>query len=481
MEIAVRSPLKAGVIALSASAIAVSAFAPAPAVQLPASPEVRAVAVQLAAAYNPLQPWIDDFETAGANVKALGQAFFQAPAVLLQQFLANQIDHIGTILKNPGNIGSVLQGVAHNVQSVIKEATLLGTDPTDWTIADSNDVWHGLVAQMLPNMLPTAGNAQATAFVTQVVNVLASPLSGVLMGLVGPAVSPVVALVNSFTAIGNALFHGNLAKAVQAAINIPASVVKGFLNGANLNLDALAPLITKTMPAGNSLGKLNIQFGGLLTAGTTGMDLSGIGGSILNSLGLIATTTLAPDDPLPITGQGVGPIGALLNLTHLLAKALGWSGTGNPLAAKSTSVTTTATTAAAVTGAVTSIPSATTTGVTVSAAAATKSGAAAAETVSSGKSDSGTADTPGTAAATKKSGTSDATDSDSTDDAPAKSDSSKSDSSKSDSAKRASKRSSAKGGSASGVSTKRSSKQGSAKSTSRHHGKSHASSGSHGS
>lgn len=472
MEIAVRSPLKAGVIALSASAIAVSAFVPPPAVQLPASADVREVAVQLAAAYNPLQPWIDDFEAAGANVKALGQAFFQAPAVLLQQFLANQIDHIGTILKNPGNIGSVLQGVAHNVQSVIKEATLLGTDPADWTIADSNDVWHGLVAQMLPTMLPTAGNTQATAFVTQVVNVLASPLSGVLMGLVGPAVSPVVALVNSITAIGNALFHGNLAKAVQAAINIPASVVNGFLNGANLNLDALAPLITKTMPAGNSLGKLNIQFGGLLTAGTTGMDLSGIGGSILNSLGLIATTTLAPDDPLPITGQGVGPIGALLNLTHLLAKALGWSGTGNPLAAKSTSATTATTTTAAVSGAATSIPSATTTGVTVSAAAVTKSGAAAAENVSSGKSDNGTADT--TVATNKKSGASDATDSDSTSDASAKSDSSKS-----DSTKRGSKRSSTKGDSASGVSTKRASKQGSANSGSRHHGKSHASSGSH--
>ena len=64
------------------------------------------------------------------------------------------------------------------------------------------------------------------------------------------------------------------------------------------------------------------------------MDMTGIGGSILNSLGLTAETVLAPGFPLEITGQGIGPIGALVNLSHLLAKAIGWSGTGNPLAPK---------------------------------------------------------------------------------------------------------------------------------------------------
>ncbi|WP_244602241.1 outer membrane porin GjpA, partial [Mycolicibacterium sp. NCC-Tsukiji] len=290
--------------------------------------------MQLTAAYNPLQPWLDAFNTASANAGRIGEAFSEAPAVLLQQFLANQISHVGAILQNPGNIGAVIQDVGQNVKSAITAATLLGTKPEDWTIAGSNDVWHGLVAQMLPNMLPTAGNPQASAIVTQVVNVLASPLSGVLMGLVGPGISPVVALVNSITKIATSLAAGDAMTAAQAAINIPAAMVNGFLNGANLNLDVLAPLITKTMPAGNELQKLNIQFGGLFTAGVTGMDMTGIGGSILNSLGLTAETVLAPGFPLEITGQGIGPIGALVNLSHLLAKAIGWSGTGNPLAPK---------------------------------------------------------------------------------------------------------------------------------------------------
>lgn len=370
MELAVRSFAQAGVIALSASAIALTPLAPSVSanhLSPLSSTAVSNVAVQLTGAFNPLQPWIDGFQTAGANAKVLGQTFFEAPAVLLQQFLANQVSHVGTILRDPGSIGAVLKDVGHNVQSAIREATLLGTAPDDWTMADSNDVWHGLVAQMLPNMLPTAGNPQASAFITQVVNVLASPLSGILMGLVGPAVSPVVALVNSITAIGNSLLHGDLAKAVQTAINIPASVVNGFLNGANLNLDALAPLITKTMPAGNSLSKLNIQFGGLFTAGTTGMDLSGIGGSILNSLGMIATTDLAPDDPLPITGWGIGPIGALLNFTRLMAKAIGWDGTGNPLLPKATNPAPPAAAAASPS----SVPSLAATGVALSAAPVT--------------------------------------------------------------------------------------------------------------
>ncbi|MUM32635.1 outer membrane porin GjpA [Mycolicibacterium sp. CBMA 361] len=334
MNVAVRRHTKAGICAATTAAIVVSPLlSSAPAItHLPALPAISTANVQLTAAFNPLQPWLDAFNTASANAQQIGAAVSAAPAVLLQQFLANQISHVGAILHNPGSIGSVLQDVGQNVKSAITAATLLGTVPSDWTIAGSNDAWHGLVAGMLPSMLPTAGNPQASAIITQVINVLASPLSGVLIGLVGPGISPVVALVNSLTGIVTSLAKGDAMTAAQTAINIPASMVNGFLNGANLNLDVLAPLLTKTMPAGNSLQNLNFQFGGLFTAGVTGMDLSGIGGSILNSLGLTATTTLAPDVPLEITGQGIGPIGALVNLSHLLAKAIGWSGTGNPLA-----------------------------------------------------------------------------------------------------------------------------------------------------
>ncbi|MBS9534143.1 hypothetical protein KIH27_11155 [Mycobacterium sp. M1] len=52
---------------------------------------------------------------------------------------------------------------------------------------------------------------------------------------------------------------------------------------------------------------------------------AGIGGSILNSLGLTAIG-------LPAPGNALGPLAALENLDQIIAGALGWDGDGSPLA-----------------------------------------------------------------------------------------------------------------------------------------------------
>ncbi|BBX84627.1 outer membrane porin GjpA [Mycolicibacterium aubagnense] len=342
MNVAVRRHTKAGICAATTAAIVVSPLlssVPA-AAHLPALPSVSTAAVQLTAAYNPLQAWKDVFDTAGANAQKLGAEFSAAPAVLLQQILANQVTHLRTILQNPGSIGTVLGQVVKNVQSVVQAATLLNTDYNTGQAFGSLDGWHYMALNIMPKLLPTENDPRATQVITQVLNVLASPLSGVLIGLAGPAISPVVALVNSLTAAGAALSTGDAMAALQQVINIPANVVGGFLNGANLNLGALVPLINGSglLTHETTLHDLSIQFGGLLTAGVTGVDpvtgaANNIGGSILNSLGQVVTTGVMgfPLD-LPIAGQGVGPIGALMSLGQLLAKAIGWSGTGNPLA-----------------------------------------------------------------------------------------------------------------------------------------------------
>ncbi|MBN9635574.1 MAG: outer membrane porin GjpA, partial [Actinobacteria bacterium] len=131
MHVAVRRHTKAGICAAATAAVvAAPLLQSAPvAAHLPALPSVSSAAVQLTAAYNPLQPWIDAFNTASQNAQQIGAAVSAAPAVLLQQFLANQISHVGAILQNPGNIGEVLGQIGHNVQSAITAATLLGVDP----------------------------------------------------------------------------------------------------------------------------------------------------------------------------------------------------------------------------------------------------------------------------------------------------------------------------------------------------------------
>jgi hypothetical protein len=462
VEIAVRSHMRAGVIALSASAIVLSPLAPStPAVHLPSPSEVSSAAVRLAAAYNPLQPWIDVFQTAGADVQQLGQAFFQAPAVLLQQILANQVTHIGEVLKNPGSIGTVLGQVAKNVGAVVQAATLLNTDYNGPQIYGSADGWHNILVQEIPKLLPTVGNAQATKLITNVLNVLASPLSGVAIGLAGPLLSPVVALVNSATAVIKSLMAGHLVAAVQSLINIPAQMVGAVLNGATINLNGLAPLINNAhiLSDDTTLHGLSLALGGLLSPGAVGDGgtsgtVFGVGGSIVNALGQSLTTSMMgfPLD-LDIPGQAVGPIGALIGFGRALAKALGWSGTGNPLAAKSASATAGAAGTQAVAASATSIPSTTTKGVTVSptkvvaaASTTTKPKAAVASTTESDsvKTDTRKTDTVKADTGKTDSGKTDAGKTDSSTSASTKSDSSKSDSSKSSKHQHRSKHNSAK-------------------------------------
>lgn len=478
MQVTAHSRLTIGVGLVAAGVIAVSPLtAPAHLRHLPTLPASSDAAVALAAAYNPLQPWVDAFETAATDAKTLATDYFKTPAVLLQQILANQVTHIGEILKNPGSIGTVLGQVVKNVGAVVQAATLLGVDAFKHpeVAQQTLDGWHDIMLQSIPKLMNAGTPTAVVNVVKEVLNVLSSPISGIAMGLIGPVVSPVVALVNSATAIAGSLLAGHLADAVQSLINIPANMVGAVLNGATANLNGLVPVLNKLgLLKDTTMHTLSIAFGGLFSTGVTGQAQTGIGGSIFNAIGMNVTTGMMGFPlTIDIQGRAVGPIAALVSFGQIVAKALGWSGTGNPL--KPATTTTTAA-AADDAGSATSIPSITTTGVTVSAAATTP--AAGSETAAAKVA---SADTASTKVATVKvdtakasvaddttksdSGQTGSTDSDSTSSGTAKSDSAKSDSAKSDSAKSGS--------------TKHSSKRSSAKSSSHHHGKSHASRSSH--
>ncbi|MHC9292237.1 outer membrane porin GjpA [Mycobacterium sp. LTG2003] len=316
----------AGVALTAASAIAVApAIAPLPPdIQVP---RIAAAQVGLTAETDLLTRWIETFNTASENATTLSQFYFEAPGAALQQTIVNQVGYLGDLLNDPGSIGTVFQAIGDNLENAFNTATMQGL-PEDINelipiVALSNDPLHTVIVAFVPTFLPEG----TPEFVTPLVHFLASPVSGVLIGFAGPLVSPVVAALNSIQ-------DGDL-------LNLPANVVDGFLNGATLDLNALVPLINGAgvLPEGTTINRLGIAFGGLLSPGGTGNTIGGevgegpVGGSIFNSIDLsITSDALGIPLTLDAPGVAVGPIGALANLSQMIAGAIGWDGDGNPLA-----------------------------------------------------------------------------------------------------------------------------------------------------
>jgi hypothetical protein len=124
-------------------------------------------------------------------------------------------------------------------------------------------------------------------------------------------------------------------------LDAPANAVNSFFNGADLNLDALVPLIAQSglLPAGTTINALDFAFGGLLSVGSVSQGtytqngtitpITTPGGSILNSLGLTVTTdALGAPLTLNIASHAVGPLGALESISQTVGVLLGdhWDG-----------------------------------------------------------------------------------------------------------------------------------------------------------
>ncbi|MGV0738349.1 outer membrane porin GjpA [Mycobacterium syngnathidarum] len=330
MHAALRPYATAGIALVGASAIAVSPVVAPPVAPDIQVPRIAAAQVGLAAQTDVLARWVEVFNTASDNATTLAGFSFEAPAPALQQVIVNQVGYMGDVLNDPANIGTVFERIGANLQQTFSWATLQGL-PTDLNdpglapvIALSNEAAHVLILAVLPNFLPEG----TPEFVTPLVYFLASPVTGVLIGFAGPLVSPAVAALNSVMA-------GDL-------LNLPANVVDGFFNGATLNLDALLPAINGAgfLPEGTTLDRLGIAFGGLLSPGGTANTIplgtvvhpGPVGGSIFSSVDL-AITTDALGFPFTLTAPGVpvGPIGAVANLSQIVAGAIGWDGESNPL------------------------------------------------------------------------------------------------------------------------------------------------------
>ncbi|MGW0162055.1 outer membrane porin GjpA [Mycobacterium sp. NPDC003323] len=310
---------------------------------VPTPPALTSAAVQLTAAYDPLEPWIQAFETAYAGADQIGESFSEAPAILLRQFLSNQAGYLEQVLKNPGKLGDVIGQVLDNARSAVQAATLFGVDPGVQTDAglQTLDGWHAILLQSIPKILPEGTPPQVVPLLKEVLNLVSSPVSGIAMGLIGPLASPAVALANSLHAVVTSVLAGDLAGAVQDLINIPAKMVDAFLNGATLNLDGLVPMLNAArLLTDTTLHNLDIEFGGLFSAGVTGIANEGIGGSIFNAIGMNTTTGMMGFPlTLDIAGQRIGPLAALVTFGQIIAKAIGWPGVTTGAATAATAET----------------------------------------------------------------------------------------------------------------------------------------------
>jgi hypothetical protein len=285
-----------------------------------------------------LAPWLDQYNSAAENTTQLANNFFVAPWVGLQQAIANQGDFWQQLADDPTKLGEVTLAMQDNVKAVLDSYTLLGaSDDTVATVTGhtlSGDPDAGLLGHYdLVSFLPTLVDGGLIPLpegtdpdmVTEIVNFLASPASGIIMGALGPAISPWIALSNSIT-------DGD------GFNEIMANMVGGYFNGATLNLDFVLPMIddADVLPEGMSMDHLELAFGGLLTPGEVANapytffdssgdvvnEVPGVGGSILNSLGLQLTGVPALNE-LGFDGHAVGPIAAWQGFSQAVAGLLG--------------------------------------------------------------------------------------------------------------------------------------------------------------
>ncbi len=274
------------------------------------------------------------FSTTAANAQTVFSAGQNAVSTLLSADTAALPGNLQTALQAATLIGApgvVSSAVVDHTLGGVSEATAGGLLNGGVAIPIEGvheQVYEGLLGQGFG--VPGGAEGQLIAALD---NFAASPLSGVLIGAVGPFISPEVALFNSVqTALGDLTGpHADPAAAFTELVNAPVNVVNGFFNGATLNLDGLAPLFESFVSNGDSGGEsitgLSFAFGGLFSPGSVvdgvGGVENGVGGSILNSIGLNLAFTLPDDDAgatVDVPAIGVGPIAAVEGLANTIGE-----------------------------------------------------------------------------------------------------------------------------------------------------------------
>ncbi|MBU3749096.1 MAG: hypothetical protein FGM52_01365 [Mycobacterium sp.] len=302
MHITSRSYLTAGIATLGVGALALAPVQPIPH-QLDLAPQkvVSSLAVDLAAAVDPITAWVNVFQTSAANIAILNEFQQQNPFPLLKTIGANIATYIEEI--SNGQIDLVFEQIGNNIQTffeapwdpgTVQSIPVVWDPPKEVTVALGDylsDTQPPTPATSEPEadaQSPSNANLfllQLTAAATQtdptgdpelealteflfgfapLVRILNTPATGQIISWIGPVLSPLVALTNSFTAVGKYFQEGKILDAFYELVNIPANMTNAFLNGAGfLNL---APVIGQFFNLPEGLDRIGVNLGGLLNA-----------------------------------------------------------------------------------------------------------------------------------------------------------------------------------------------------------------------
>lgn len=340
-SVSIRSYLAAGVAAAGVGAIALSPVHPVTPALAALPQQVSHLAVNLAAAVDPVDPftaWVDVITTAITNGGDLAQAWVNGvyvqgtppgntPATqgyqtgvafpIIQQILSNLITYVGELPDFGGIISQAFGNIGNAVQSPFAPGVEIEEGlPLNQNVNATPNVDGGFLGQLsqrqVLGLLPlVAGDAYAS--LKPILDFATTPISGVLVGAIGPIVAPVLALVNSVSNTIALLQESNFVGAITELINIPANAVNAFLNGGQvLDLTGLVGLLGVQLP--DSIESIGLKMGGLLSPGGVAFD----------AVAAKASATLDPLPPVSITDTGlpVGPIGALFGLGNYVAQSI---------------------------------------------------------------------------------------------------------------------------------------------------------------
>ena len=234
MNAAVRPYATAGVALVGATAIAMSPLAPpVPEVQA-MQRAVSSVSVELSAAVNPIENWIQVFQKSTANLNAIGEQIAASPAPILKQIVVNQMaafEDLKTRMDaNAGTLKLIFDGAPNAIATA--RGQLQSGD-----IVGAFDTFNNQI--VIP--LALAG-VQAVSDLTRplvsTVNNFAKAFAAVpdaVFQVILPMTFPLVSTINAAVQATQDVYDGVVARdpgaVLNTLVNLPANLVDGFLNG----------------------------------------------------------------------------------------------------------------------------------------------------------------------------------------------------------------------------------------------------------
>ncbi|SBS78675.1 conserved exported hypothetical protein [uncultured Mycobacterium sp.] len=376
MNAAVRPYATAGVALLGASVIAISPLAPPMPAGQAMQRTVSSVSVELSAAVNPIENWVQVFQKSAANLGAIGQQIAASPAPILSQIVANQIASLKALQTAFNSGAATLKLIFDGIPGAI--ATARGQLQSG-DIVGAFDTFNNQIVIPLALAAVQAVSDSTRPLVSTVNNFAKAfaTLPDAVFQVILPMTFPLVSTINAAVQATQDVYDGVVARdpgaVINTLVNLPANLVDGFLNGSGTILGFL--------PAPGLLTPYDPNFGFLA---------SGPISSLIALRDVIAQAIGATPPPAAASSSAAAAVPTAaksVTLTTAAPKALGTAGSARG-AAKAASESVAASTAADTTA----VPAAaeSSTGSSGSTATGAKASPAASAT---GGSDSSSSDT----------------------------------------------------------------------------------------